>query len=595
MAFDGFCIAAICDELRNTIKDGRISKISQPEKDEVIFTIKCATGQKRLFISCSPSLPLVYLTERGKDNPLTPPSFLMVLRKHLQGGRIADIRQPGLERIINIYIEHLDEMGYLCNRILVVEMMGKYSNIILVDENQKILDAAKRIPLSVSSVREVLPGRDYFVPNTMDKINPFEVGFPEFINLIKSGNENELPVNQLAKKIYTTFTGFSPMIAKETIVSALGVSDNNSEECFELSEANVSKIYDSFETHLECVRNGDFKPVVIVEDKNYKDFFFTKYGHYEKELLKEYDSVSELLFDFYNEKNKSNNIKSKSIVLRKTIGNILDKDYKKLELQNKQLAETENKDKYKLYGELLSAYSYDLKGNEKSYEALNYYTNEKITIPMNPQKNVFENSQAYYRKYNKLKRTEKALIEQTEIVSKEIEYLEGIKTFVEIASSENELNQIKEELYERGFVKKNPGIKNKKGKVKIMHLKYGKYDFYVGKNNIQNEEVTFKIATGNDWWFHAKGVPGAHVVVKCDSENPASEWDMPSDVFEAAGAVAVKYSSYKDVAKAEVDYTRKKHIKKPAEGSVGNVIYHTYYSLVADSDVSRFELTTAGS
>lgn len=573
MAFDGFCVAAICDELRKTIKDGRISKISQPEKDEVIFTIKGNDGQKRLFISCSPSLPLVYITDENKENPLTPPSFLMVLRKHLQGGRISDISQPGLERIINIYIEHLDEMGYLCNRVLVIELMGKYSNIILCDDNNRILDAAKRIPVSVSSVREVLPGREYFIPNTLDKNDPLTADRKKFYEIISSSSE----INP-DKAILSEFTGVSPMIAKDIVKES----------------ENGKDLYDAFSEHIDCVKNNSFYPSVIVKDGSLKDFYVTKYCLEEGETTKSYDSVSKLLFEFYNEKNKANNMKAKSVDLRKIVTNILDRDYKKLDLQNKQLNEAKEKDKYKLYGELLSAYSYDLKGGEKSYEALNYYNNEKVTIPLDPNKNVFANSQKYYAKYNKLKRTEIALIEQTEIVEKETEYLEGVKTFIDMASSENELLQIKEELYSKGFVKKNPKGKEKKSKVKIMHLRYKDYDIYIGKNNIQNEEVTFKIATGNDWWFHAKGVPGAHVVVKCDSENPAKEWDMPDDVFEAAGALAVKYSKHTDNSKHEVDYTRKKHIKKPAEGSTGNVIYHTYYSLVAENDLTRFELTTQG-
>lgn len=613
MAFDGFCVASVVNELQRTIKDGRISKISQPEKDEVVMLIKGGEGQKKLFISCNATLPLVYITEESKDNPLTPPSFLMVLRKYLQGGRITDITQPGLERIINIYVEHQDEMGYLCKRVLVIELMGKYSNIILCDGNDKILDAAKRIPFSVSSVREVLPGRNYFVPNTLEKRNPLCLTFDEFVEIVADYNNDKTGLSydetiKLCKSLLTSqFTGVSTSIASkiveetvETVFLSVETNDlseetdeNNAieDELFDINERFIKIFFDSFIKHIDYVKNGAFSPTLILKDGAVKDFFVTSIENKEDEEIKKYDSVSKLLFDFYNEKNKSNNMRSKSLDLRKLVNNILDKDLKKLDLQKKQLEDTKNKDKYKLYGELLQAYSYDLKGNEKSYEALNYYTNEKVLIPLNPSKTVFENSQAYYSKYNKFKRTEMALATQTVTVQKEIEYLESIMTYIELASSEGELSEIKGELYEKGFIKKNPKAKGKLPKSKITHLKYKDYDIYIGKNNIQNEYVTFKCATGNDWWFHAKGVPGSHIIVKCDKENPAKEWDMPDDVFELAGALAVKYSKHNDDSKHEVDYTRKKYIKKPAEGSTGNVIYHTYYSLVADKDISRFELT----
>lgn len=605
MAFDGFCVAAICDELKRTISDGRISKISQPEKEEVVLTVKCKEGQKRLFISCSPSLPLVYITEENKENPATPPSFLMVLRKHLQGGRIVDVTQPGLERIINIHVEHLDEMGYLCNRILVIEIMGKYSNIILCDGNGKILDAAKRIPVSVSSVREVLPGRDYFIPNTLSKIDPMGISEADFNNVFCNGlnekedNDDKFKLSHIKDLYYrysNLFIGISPSISEEMAKEAINEVLTDTDSSFENDikkdfERNVSLFYKAFEKRIDCVKKKSFTPAIIKKNEAIKDFYVTSYSMKEDESALSYESISKLLFDFYSEKNKANNMRSKSMDLRKLVTNMLDKDLKKLDLQKKQLKDAENKDKYKLYGELLQAYSYDLKGNEKSYEALNYYNNEKVMIPLDPNRNVFENSQKYYAKYNKYKRTEAALNEQTRLVEEEILYLESIKTYIDISSSESELLELKEELFEKGFIKKNPKVKGKKAKSKITHLRYKDYDIFLGKNNVQNEEVTFKTATGNDWWFHAKGVPGAHVIVKCDKENPAKEWDMPDDVFELAGALAVKYSKHNDDSKHEVDYTRKKHIKKPAEGSTGNVIYHTYYSLVADKDISRFELT----
>lgn len=583
MAFDGITVAAIVYELNGLLKDGRIVKITQPEKDEIMLTIKGNSGQQKLFISGSASLPLVYITEDNKPSPMTAPAFCMLLRKHLQGGRVIEVKQPGLERIIDIYIEHLDEMGDLCQRILTVELMGKYSNIILRDSENNILDSLKHVSAFVSSVREVLPGREYFIPNTCDKYNPLDAQEKAFIDIIRS-----MPTT-CGKAIYTHFTGISPFMASEMCFEA-GIDSDF--VVTELSDDNCSRLYRAFESHIRMIKDGDFKPILLYENGKPRDYAVTKAPSYVKDVTKEFESVSSLLVSFYSEKNASDNMRVKSGDLRKLVGTILERDVKKLDLQLKQLNDSKDCDKYKLYGELLNAYGYSIKEGEKSAKLLNYYTNEEITVPLDEHKSVSENARKYYDKYNKMKRTGIALLEQTKEVKREIEYLEGVKTYIEISTSENELSEIKSELVALGFVKKNSGKKDKKSKIKITTYKFGDYTFYVGKNNIQNEEVSFKIATGNDWWFHAKNVPGAHVVVKSDKDNPATEWDMPDEVFEAAARVAAHFSKNASLDKTEVDYTRKKHLKKTPGGAAGFVIYHTNYSMTIGTDIGSLPLTS---
>lgn len=586
MAFDGLTVAALVNELNNVCKDGRISKITEPERDEILLTIKAGGNNYRLLISASASLPLMYMTEENKVSPITAPNFCMVLRKHLSGGRILEITQPGLERVVVIKVEHLDEMGDLVIRHLNVELMGKHSNIILTDSNNVILDSLKRVSGMVSSVREVLPGREYFIPNTMDKADPVEV--------FKEGKRSEFArlmsecYKELSKAIYTTFTGISPAVAAE-IVYASGILD--SKQGSDLDSFEMDKLYDAMEAHMDCVINHEYHPTIVLNNGKPKEYFVTRCDSYNAGDQVSKDTVSSMLYTYYRDKNASDNMRQKTMDLKHHITTILEKDYKKLDLQNKQLKDAESKDKYKLYGELITAYGYAIEDGAREATVNNYYTGEDIKIPLDNTKTPMENAKKYYDKYNKLKRTEVALQTQTKITRDEIDYLEQIVTYIDIAGSEDDIKQVRAELREKGYVKKTSQGKgkDKAPKVSIEHLKYKEYDIYIGKNNIQNEEVTFKIATGNDWWFHAKNIPGSHVVVKADWENQATEWDMPDDVFEAAATLAAHFSKNKSSEKVEIDYTRKKHIKKTPGGEKGYVIYETNYSMTIGTDISKYK------
>ena len=576
MAFDGITISNIVHELRETLLDGRINKIAQPEDDELLLAVKTPSGMKRLYISASASLPLIYLTDTNKPSPMVAPNFCMLLRKHINNGRITDITQPKLERIIRFEIEHLDELGDLCKKYLVVEIMGKHSNIIFCNAEGRIIDSIKHVSAQMSSVREVLPGRDYFIPETVEKLNPLDVSFADFCEILSTKPTN------LAKAIYTSFTGVSPVVAEE-ICYISGVDSSVTPK--DLSEDVLVHLYKQFVLFFENVHKGAFAPCIYYNQGEPKEFASVPLSHFGQYERKAFDSVSMLLENYYASKNNITRIRQKSVDLRKIVQTALERNRKKFDLQNKQLKDTEDRDKYRVYGELINVYGYGLEPNAKHLKCLNYYTNEEIMIPLDSTKTPQENSQKYFDKYNKQKRTYEALISLIEETRDEIVYLESVSNALDIAMSEDDLNQIKEELIESGYVKR----KFTKKKVKILskpfhYVSSDGYHMYVGKNNIQNEELTFNFATGNDWWFHAKGCPGSHVIVKTNGE------ELPDRTFEEAGKLAAYYSKNRGSEKVEIDYVEKKHVKKPKGGKPGFVVYYTNYSLMMDSDISGLQL-----
>ena len=575
MAFDGIVVANLAHELKEQLQNGRIAKIAQPESDELLFTIKTTAGQKRLSISASASLPLVYLTETNKPSPMTAPNFCMLLRKHIANGRIIDIYQPGLERILHIIIEHLNEMGDLCRKDLIIEIMGKHSNIIFCTEDGTIIDSIKHVSAQMSSVREVLPGRTYFVPDTMNKQNPLLISETEFTTMLY-----EKPM-ALSKAMYSSLTGISPVAAEEICYIA-GV--DSALPAKELPADVLIHLYHQFRIYLEPISEGRFAPAIYYDGKEPKEFSALPLTHFSTYARQEYSSVSEVLETYYASKNTLTRIRQKSTDLRHIVQTALERNRKKYDLQTRQLSDTQNREKYKVYGKLLHTYGYQAEANAKSLDALNYYTNEMITIPLDPTMTPMENAQRYFEKYNKQKRTFEALSHLIDETKNEIDYLESVRTALDIALTEDDLSQIKEELIESGYMRRK--YTKKKVKIKNQPLHYISSDgfhMYVGKNNLQNDELTFHFAAGNDWWFHAKQVPGSHVIVKTNGQT------LPDRTFEEAGRLAAYYSSMRNADKIEIDYVEKKYVKKTPGAKPGFVIYYTNYSLVIDSDISGIE------
>ena len=578
MALDGIVVASLAKELQENFTNARLSKIAQPEKDELLLTMKGSNGQKRLLLSASASLPLIYISDKNKPSPMTAPNFCMLLRKHVANGRITAITQPGMERIIVFEIEHLDDLGDLRHKKLIIELMGKHSNIIFCDENDMILDSIKHISAQVSSVREVLPGRTYFIPAQQDKMNPLEETAEHFTEHALSK-----PCG-VAKAIYTSYTGISPLAANEFCYRA---DVDGDAPCASLNEAQKEKLAEVFLAAMIDIREGRFYPNIIMHQDEPVEYAAIPLTSYASDTVVSYDSISEVLENYYAQRSLYTRMRQKSADLRHVITTLLERNRKKYDLQKKQLKDTEKREKYKVYGELIHTYGYQLEEGCKGFDALNYYTNETIHIPLDATISPLDNAKKYFDRYAKLKRTYEALTDLIEDTQLEIDHLDSIATALDIAETEADLQQIKEEMMESGYIKHKYSKKKTQGKSKPYHYRSTDgFDIYVGKNNFQNDELTFKFAEGNDWWFHAKGMPGSHVLVKTKTGK------MPDRTFEEAGRLAAFYSKGRGNEKVEIDYLQKKSVKKPNKAKPGFVVYYTNYSLTIQPDITGLELVS---
>lgn len=575
MAFDGIVISNVVRDMKEKLTDGRIYKIYQPEKDELNIVIKNNRENYRLLISADASLPLIYFQQTAKENPMTAPNFCMLLRKHINNGRIVDIYQPGFERIVVIVIEHLDEMGDIKRKKLITEIMGKHSNIIFTTEDNVIIDSIKHISHMVSSVREVLPGRTYEYPPAGDKLSPLEVSEKEFVERVKAS-----PVNVI-KAIYQNITGFSPAAAAEVCYRA-GIDGND--PTASLGDGQLQALKNSFFEVVSDIKRGDYKPQIVLDGYTPVEFSSIDMTMYGDKTIEYRDSISQVLDEYFYRKSAVTRIRQKSSDLRKIVSNAIERTSKKYDLQLKQLKDTESREKYRIYGELINTYGYGIEAGADSFEALNYYTNEMIRIPLDKTISVMDNSKRYFAKYNKLKRTYEALTALTVETKEELDHLISVQTFLDMAIDENSLTQVKEELIACGYIKGHYGRKGERRSAKSRPLHYISSDgfhMYVGKNNIQNDELTFKLANGGDMWFHAKKMPGSHVIVRLEGAG-----ELPDSTYEEAARLAAYYSSGRTAPKVEIDYTERRNIKKPAGAKPGFVIYHTNYSMIAEPRIA---------
>lgn len=584
MAFDGTVVAGIRHEFDTMLTGGHISKIAQPEKDALILTIKNNGKKYMLLLSANAGLPLAYITEESKKAPLSAPNFCMLLRKHIGSGKILEITQPDFERAIKIKIEHLDEMGDMSNKYLVIELMGKYSNIILLNDDNTVLDSIKRVSALVSSVREVLPGKNYFIPAQEGRINPLSADEAYFKNVIA------VKPFSVCKAIYTSLTGFSPVMANEICY----LSDVDADlSVSALTDDDITELYFAFKEIMFKIKEGNFSPTVYYNEKGepaeFSAFPLAAFNGCRKDC---FGSFSELLEYFYGSKENVNRIRQKSADLRLIVTNAITRTANKIDIFIKQLKDTEKRDKYRIYGELITTYGYQATDGDKFLEATDYNTGENIKIPLDTDIPVMANAKKYFDRYSKLKRTFDAVTVQLEEAKSELTHLDSIKASLSIAEKEEDLAEIRNELISYNYIKKHSSKKGEKiakqAKSEPLHfISSDGFDIYVGKNNYQNDLLTFKTASASDWWFHAKKCAGSHVILISAGK------EIPDRAFEEAGKLAVHYSAANTSSslqgngiKHEVDYVMKKEVKKPNGAKPGFVVYYTNYSLIADSDIS---------
>lgn len=576
MAFDGITISALISEIKDKITGGRIDKIYQPEGDEIILAIRSFGKAYKLLLTANPSNPKFHFTSENRDNPLNPPLFCMVMRKHLQSGKIIAVDQPNFDRIVNIYVESMNEMGDYSVKKLILEVMGRHSNIILTDENNMILDCIKHITHDKSSVREVLPGREYIMPPAQDKINTMDLNRDNFDTAFN---------NSLTKKaqamIYQSYTGISPVVASEICVRA---SIDPSDYCETLNDSQVSSLYNSFSKVVSDIKAEKFDPQLIINDSGkILDFSPLNMTQYSGFTFKYYDSMSELIEDFYRTRDFTYRMNQKTQDLKKLISQNIERCVRKKEIQQKTLKDIENREELRLYGELITANIYSIKEGMTKAELPNFYSEnyETISIPLDSDKTPAENAQKYFKAYNKAKRTYEALQEQIRSNDEELNYLEGVLTSVSNCTDEQDIKEIRRELRDNGYIKKSKGDNKKSQNKKSKPLRFTSsdgYDIFVGKNNYQNDELTLKIARPRDMWFHTKNIPGSHVIVIYKGE------DFPDTTLTEAAQLAAYYSKAQGSSMVPVDYTEKRNVKKPNGAKPGMVIYETNKTAYVNAD-----------
>lgn len=567
MAFDGITISALVSEVKKKVLGGRIDKIYQPESDEIVMNIRSLGNAYKLVLSANPSHPRLFFTSKQYANPQNPPLFCMVLRKHLQSGKIVDVTQPSLERIVNIYVESMNEMGDYSVKKLVLEIMGRHSNLILVDEDDRVLDCVKHITHDKSSVREVLPGKGYELPPSQHKRDIRDLSYEDFCSLVEDNRDRKL--QQL---IYTNYTGIAPQTADEVCYRA---HVDSSAVVSQVDREAIDRLYTALDA-LRAFTEGENYAPGLAYDQYGKilDFAPYKMTRFKGLEIKSFDTMSELIEFYYAHKDFVYRMNQKTQDLKHLINSNIERCVRKKEIQHRTLKEIENRDIYQLYGELLTANIYSIKKGMTSVTLPNYYSEkmEEVTIPLDGELTPSENAQKYFKKYNKEKRTFAAMQEQIAANDEELEYLESVLTSVETCQDEQDIKDIREELRNEGYIKRikqQKGMKSNKKSAPMHFVSSDGFDIYVGKNNKQNDELTLHFAKASDIWLHTKNIPGSHVIIVTEGKT------VPDTTLTQAATLAAYYSKGQNSALVPVDYTEKRNVKKPGGAKPGLVIYTT--------------------
>lgn len=566
MALDAVAVRAVADELRSAAINGRIEKIHQPERDEITIGIRTFSDTYKLVLSAASSNPRIHFSKVSKTNPKTAPMFCMLLRKHLGSGKITDIRQYGFERIIEITAESYDELGELTEKRLIIEIMGKHSNIILVNHENKIIDSIKHVDRTVSSVRQVLPGMTYSYPPAQNKTPLTEFDESTAFDLTQGGM-------QLQKSVIASVSGISPLTAREAVFEAYGASDYRAEEI-----SDTAPLYGALCRLRDTVAAGNFRPCLIKEHDTGRILEFSavdikQYGSYADVIY--YDSVSELLDAFYSGRDAAERMKQRSADLFKLLSTNSDRAAKKLIVLQNTVKQAQRKEEFKEYADLIMANLWRIEDGAASAEVENYYADglPTVKIPLDPSLSASDNAQRYYKKYRKSKTAEIEAAIQLEETEREIDYLDSTLFAVESAASNADLSAIRDELAEQGYIKRRSSVKKKTSEAsKPLHfISSDGFDIYTGRNNTQNDWLTLKFANTSDIWFHTKNIHGSHTIIKLGTDK-----EVPERTMLEAAQIAAYYSKGRSSSQVPVDYTQIKNVKKPNGAKPGMVIYDRY-------------------
>ena len=578
MPLDAIYLTHLADELRAQLIGSKIDKIHQPSKDEIVLTMRGVAGTQRVLLSANPSRPRAHITSASFENPSTPPMFCMLLRKHLLGGRLTNIEQPPLERVLDLSFSCTDEFGEGVIRHLIIEIMGRNSNLILCGEDGRITDCVRRVDYEMSEQRQVLPGLFYHLPPQQHKANPLTVSMEDLSALMEAVSSPIRPDSFIVEH----FAGLPPLICRE-------LSYRFDPKLEDINDLPLSARY-TLAAHLKQefsgIANGGGAPYLLFENGVAKDYSYMPIQQYGSRM----DSVREksysgLLDAFYSKKDAAARMKSKSSAMTKTITNLRNRTARKLEIQKKELAATENRDVLRVKGELIIANLYCMERGQTRLVAENYYDPElkKIEISLQPQLSPQQNAAKYFKDYNKAKNAEVYLTEQIERGQIELLYLESVLEEISRAESEKDLNEIRQELILGGYIRNT----DKKNKMKSSVSKPMEFTsssglrIRVGRNNTQNDQLTLKSSFKSDLWLHAQKIHGSHVIISCDGDDPDDQ-----TILEAA-MLAAYYSHARAGQNVPVDYCLVKYVKKPTGAKPGMVIYDHYNTIYVTPEEKR--------
>ncbi len=582
MAIDACFLYCISKEINNIASGGRIEKIYQPERDEIILQMRTREGGKRLLINAGSNNPRISFTSIQKENPMQAPMFCMLLRKHLTGALLSSVMQMGFERVVKLTFETRDELGFECKKYLIAEIMGKYSNLIFADENMKVISALKTVDFTTSSLRQVLPGMTYELPPGQNKKDPLDTTHEEFVQLLHS-----FPPEKSADKFITSsYLGISTAIARE-IVSRTGVRYDSP-----LSLCNTEKLFYEFSSVFDLMINDKISPTVVCDNGAPVEFSFTSLLFYgDNAEQRKFASLSEALDIFYSERDREQRIRQRASDILRMLTNAESRLLKKIEAQENELADCSKGEFYKKIGDLITSNMYLLKRGDKTVEVVDYESwNEdsgdcdKLIIELDERLTPAANAQRYFKLYNKSKTAKVELTKQIEIARHELEYIYTVFDALTKAESAADLTEIRDELYRSGYASKMKGYAASKKEHKPLPLEFkttNGYRVLCGKNNYQNEYITHKVAEKNDYWFHAKNVAGSHVIMITNDEEP------PAEDFTDACEIAAYHSKASDKNQVEVDYLFARGVKKVPGAKPGFVVYHNNWSAYVTPNEER--------
>lgn len=570
MSFDGFVTNCIVSELCNLLIDGKIDKIYQPERDELILSVRTRQGSFRLLLSASASNPRIHLTTVQRENPMTPPMLCMLLRKHLTGAVITSITQQGFDRIVRIDTKARDELGDMCTRSVIIEIMGRHSNIILTDGDDKIIDSAKHIDFTVSAVRQILPGLIYTPAPAQDKTLPSDVSAPSLMNKLESLDTSAL----LDKFLVSEFIGMSPLLAREIVYRFCGSTHLLKEN------ADLAAFAIHTTDFLKKICSGEFSPTLVHDRTEKRPIAFScvELTQYENGTdIEKIPSMSAVVDAYFEKRSNREHMNRRSGMLLKLVHNNIERCEKKLALHRENLISAANRDKYKMYGDLLTANMYMLKYGMKTAAVQNFYSEngEFVEIPLKENISPSQNAQLYYKKYSKAKTTESYSKKQIKLAEDEKFYLESVASSLEKVETPTELDEIRIELMNEGYIpKQQPKKGSQKKQSKSSPMKFTSADGFeilVGRNNRQNDELTLKLAYSTDIWLHTKNIPGSHTIVRTNGTGI-----VPDTTLMQAAKIAAYHSKARASSQVPVDYTAVKNVKKPNGAKPGMVIYDHY-------------------